>query len=91
MARPRTFAAPVAFRLPPDYQEKLEYRALRSGKPLAVYVRETLMEVLDNGHKPVKKPAAKRAPVKKAAADPKPKPARGGGKQRTTRATTVNA
>lgn len=46
MARPRMFAPPVAFRLPPEFNEKLEDRALRSGKPLAVYVREEMIDLL---------------------------------------------
>lgn len=66
MARPRTYAPPVAFRLPPDYQEKLEARAIRAGLPLAVYVRERMMEMLDNGHKAPKRPARKTTPVKAA-------------------------
>lgn len=46
MARPRTYAPPVAFRLPPEWNEKLEDRALRSGLPLAVYVREQVVGLL---------------------------------------------
>ena len=58
MARPRTYAPPVAFRLQPDDQEKLEARAVRAGLPLAVYVRDEVTKLLNGDYVP--KP--KRAP-----------------------------
>ena len=94
MARPRTYAAPVAFRLPPPYQEKLESKAIRAGLPLAVYVRNVLMDVLDNGYKgPAKKPAARKTASTKAstantkASKPTAKASKASTHRRTSRST----
>ena len=79
MARPRTYAPPVAFRLPPDYQDKLNARAERSGLPLAVYVREVMMDLLDNGSKV--KARTPRKPITAAPAPAKKNPPRTRGRK----------
>jgi len=61
MARPKTFAPPVAFRLEPEYHAKLNARAVRSGEPLAVYVREQMKGLLDRMDVADKRKAAKTA------------------------------
>ena len=70
MARPKTHGAPISFRLPIDYDNRLAERAADKGESPAEYVRRNIIQALDgrrNGAKSKSLAREKVTPIPKAA------------------------